>query len=277
MCMGFGCNACGVTGCRIIDSPRERLIAILTNAFAPCNGRFPLLIFLCTAFFAGSAAGGALLLTAVIAGCVLLTLAASRLLAATVLRGVPSSFALELPPYRVPQVGRVIVRSVRDRTLFVLGRAAAVAAPAGVVIWLLAHITAGDASLFAHLTAALDPIARVFGLDGVILLAFLLGFPANELVMPLIVMGYLSTGTLTGVGDLAAFHSLLLANGWTIGTALCTLVFTVAHWPCSTTCLTIWKETRSVKWTLAAIALPTAFGLILCLLVHSLCTAVGLA
>ena len=275
--MGFGCNACGVTGCRIIDSPRERLIAILTNTFAPCNGRFPLLIFLCTAFFAGSAAGGALLLTAVIAGSVLLTLAISRLLSATVLRGVPSSFTLELPPYRVPQVGRVIVRSVRDRTLFVLGRAAAVAAPAGVVIWLLAHITVGDASLFAHLTAALDPIARVFGLDGVILLAFLLGFPANELVMPLIVMGYLSTGTLAGVSDLAAFRALLLANGWTWCTALCTLAFTVAHWPCSTTCLTIWKETRSVKWTLVSALLPTFIGITLCLIVHGLCIATGLA
>ena len=265
MCMGFGCNACGVAGCRIIDSPRERLIAMLTNSFAPCNGRFPLLVFLCTAFFAGNAAGGALVLTAVVAGSVVLTLAAARLLSATVLRGVPSSFTLELPPYRTPQVGRVIVRSVRDRTLFVLGRAAAVAAPAGALIWLLANLEAGGAPLFSQLTAALDPIARVFGLDGVILLAFLLGFPANELVMPLMVMGYLCTGTLTGVGDLSAFHALLLANGWTGCTALCVTLFTVAHWPCSTTCLTVWKETRSVKWTLAAAALPTLCGLALCL------------
>ena len=227
MCMGFGCNACGVAGCRIIDSPRERLIAMLTNSFAPCNGRFPLLVFLCTAFFAGNAAGGALVLTAVVAGSVLLTLAAARLLSATVLRGVPSSFTLELPPYRAPQVGRVIVRSVRDRTLFVLGRAAAVAAPAGALIWLLANLEAGGAPLFSQLTAALDPLARVFGLDGVILLAFILGFPANELVMPLMVMGYLCTGTLTGVGDLSAFHALLLANGWTGCTALCLAACTV--------------------------------------------------
>lgn len=275
--MGFGCNACGVTGCRIIDSPRERLIAILTNTFAPCNGRFPLLIFLCATFFAGNAAGGALLLTAVIAGSVVLTLVASRLLSATVLKGVPSSFTLELPPYRAPQLGQVIVRSVLDRTLFVLGRAAAVAAPAGALIWLLANLQIGDASVFAHLTALLDPAGRLLGLDGVILLAFLLAFPANELVMPLIVMGYLATGTIADVADLAAFRTLLLANGWTVCTALCTLVFAVAHWPCSTTCLTIWKETRSVRWTLAAVALPTAFGLALCLAVHCMCTLLGLA
>ncbi|MDO5141991.1 MAG: ferrous iron transport protein B [Eubacteriales bacterium] len=276
MCMGFGCNACGVTGCRIIDSPRERLIAVLTNVFAPCNGRFPLLLFLCTAFFAGNAAGGALLLTGVVAGSVALTLAVSRLLSATVLRGVPSSFTLELPPYRAPQVGRVIVRSVCDRTLFVLGRAAAVAAPAGALIWLLANCTVGEMTVFARLTAALDPLARVFGLDGVIALAFVLGFPANELVMPLIVMGYLCTGTLTGVGDLGAFHALLVANGWTLCTALCVLLFTVAHWPCSTTCLTIWKETHSVKWTLTAVLLPTACGLALCLAAHGLCTLLGI-
>lgn len=277
MCMGFGCNACGVTGCRIIDSPRERLIAMLTNAFAPCNGRFPLLIFLCSAFFAGSAAGGALLLTAVVAGSVALTLAASRLLSATVLKGVPSSFVLELPPYRAPQVGKVIVRSLLDRTLFVLGRAAAVAAPAGMLIWLLANITIGETSIFSHLTALLDPFARLFGLDGVILFAFLLGFPANELVMPLMMMGYLTAGTLADVTDLALFHALLLSNGWTACTALCTLVFTIAHWPCSTTCLTIWRETHSVRWTLAAVLLPAACGLALCFVIHAACCLLGIA
>ena len=277
MCMGLGCNACGVTGCRIIDSPRERLIAMLTNVFAPCNGRFPLLLFLCTAFFAGNAAGGALLLTAVIAGCVVLTLAVSRLLSATVLKGVPSSFTLELPPYRAPQLGQVIVRSVLDRTLFVLARAAAVAAPAGAVIWLLANVDIGGASVFTHLTGLLAPLGQLLGMDGVILLAFVLAFPANELVMPLIVMGYLATGTLADVSDLAAFRTLLVANGWTVCTALCTLLFSVAHWPCSTTCLTIWKETHSVRWTLAAIALPTACGVALCLATHGICTLFGFA
>lgn len=275
MCMGFGCNACGVSGCRIIDSPRERLIAILTNSFAPCNGRFPLLIFLCSVFFAGSAAGGALLLTGVIAASVGLTLLVSRILSATVLRGEAVSFALELPPYRMPQIGRVIVRSVRDRTLFVLARAAAVAAPAGVLIWILANVQIGNAAILSHITAFLDPAARVFGIDGVILLAFILGFPANELVMPLIVMGYLSSGTIASGVDFASFRALLLANGWTVQTALCTLVLTVAHAPCSTTCLTILRETRSAKWTLAAVLIPAGIGLALCILIHCMFTLTG--
>lgn len=275
MCMGFGCNACGVSGCRIIDSPRERLIAILTNSFAPCNGRSPLLIFLCSVFFAGSAAGGALLLTGVIAASVGLTLLVSRILSATVLRGEAVSFALELPPYRMPQIGRVIVRSVRDRTLFVLARAAAVAAPAGVLIWILANVQIGNTAILSHITAFLDPAARVFGIDGVILLAFILGFPANELVMPLIVMGYLSSGTIASGVDFASFRALLLANGWTVQTALCTLVLTVAHAPCSTTCLTILRETRSAKWTLAAVLIPAGIGLALCILIHCMFTPTG--
>ena len=275
MCMGFGCNACGVSGCRIIDSPRERLIAILTNSFAPCNGRFPLLIFLCSVFFAGSAAGGALLLTGVIAASVGLTLLVSRILSATVLRGEAVSFALELPPYRMPQIGRVIVRSVRDRTLFVLARAAAVAAPAGVLIWILATVQIGNTAILSHITAFLDPAARVFGIDGVILLAFILGFPANELVMPLIVMGYLSSGTIASGVDFASFRALLLANGWTVQTALCTLVLTVAHAPCSTTCLTILRETRSAKWTLAAVLIPAGIGLALCILIHCMFAPTG--
>ncbi len=275
MCMGFGCNACGVSGCRIIDSPRERLIAILTNSFAPCNGRFPLLIFLCSVFFAGSAAGGALLLTGVIAASVGLTLLVSRILSATVLRGEAVSFALELPPYRMPQIGRVIVRSVRDRTLFVLARAAAVAAPAGVLIWILANVQIGNTAILSHITAFLDPAARVFGIDGVILLAFILGFPANELVMPLIVMGYLSSGTIASGVDFASFRALLLANGWTVQTALCTLVLTVAHAPCSTTCLTILRETRSAKWTLAAVLIPAGVGLALCILIRCMFTPTG--
>lgn len=257
-------------GLRLQRLRRDRLIAILTNCFAPCNGRFPLLIFLCAVFFAGSAAGGALLLTAVLACSVLLTLAVSRLLSATILRGEAVSFALELPPYRMPQVGKVIVRSVRDRTLLVLARAAAVAAPAGVLIWLLANVHIGDLSILSHITAFLDPFAHVFGVDGVILLAFVLGFPANELVMPLIVLGYLSTGTLTGGMDAASFHALLLAHGWTVQTALCTLVLTVAHAPCSTTCLTILRETRSVKWTLTAVLLPVCTGLGICAALHFL-------
>ncbi len=266
MCMGFGCNACGVTGCRIIDSPRERLVAMLTNSFAPCNGRFPILIFLCSVFFSGGEIGGALLLTAAVAGSVVLTLIVSRLLSATVLKGVPSSFALELPPYRAPQLGQVVVRSVFDRTLFVLGRAITAAAPAGALIWLLANISVSGVPALRHLAGLLDPLGRLMGLDGVILLAFILGFPANELVMPLIVMGYMATGTLTGIADLASFKELLIANGWTLSTAFCTLVFTIAHWPCSTTCITIYKESHSAKWTFLGIAVPALTGFLLCVI-----------
>ncbi len=271
MCMGLGCNAAGVTGCRIIDSPRERLIAVLTNSLVPCNGRFPALIALIALFLAGAGpwagARGAALLT----GTVLLgvggTLLASRLLSATVLRGVPSAFTLELPAYRLPQVGKVVVRSLLDRTLFVLGRAVAVAAPAGAVIWLCANVTVGGATLLSHLTALLDPLGRLMGMDGVLLAAFVLGFPANELVLPLALMAYCSAGVLRDPADLAALGEVLRANGWTEVTAVCAVLFTLFHWPCSTTCLTIARETRSVKWTLLSIALPTAMGMGLCICV----------
>ena len=271
MCMGLGCNAAGVTGCRIIDSPRERLIAVLTNSLVPCNGRFPALIALIALFLAGTGplagARGAALLT----GTVLLgvggTLLASRLLSATVLRGVPSAFTLELPAYRLPRVGKVVVRSLLDRTLFVLGRAVAVAAPAGAVIWLCANVTVGGTTLLSHLTALLDPLGRLMGMDGVLLAAFVLGFPANELVLPLALMAYCSAGVLRDPADLAALGEVLRANGWTEVTAVCAVLFTLFHWPCSTTCLTIARETRSVKWTLLSIALPTAMGAALCVCV----------
>ena len=272
MCMGLGCNACGVIGCRIIDSPRERMIAILTNNFIPCNGRFPTLIAILTIFFAGGLAapfgslGAALLLTAVILFSILMTLLVSRFLSKTLLRGLPSSFALELPPYRRPQIGTVLVRSLLDRTLFVLGRAVRVAAPAGLILWILANITVGDLSLLAHCTTFLDPFARLIGLDGVILMAFLLGFPANEIVLPIVMMCYLSTGSLAEYESLASLHTLLLDHGWTWLTALCTMLFSLLHFPCATTCQTIYQETRSIRWTLLAIGLPTAIGLIICFL-----------
>ena len=276
MCMGLGCNACGVMGCRIIQSPRERLIAILTNAFIPCNGRLPTLTALIAMFFVtGSGLWSSLASAALLMGCIVLavamTLWASRLLSHTALRGEPSSFSLELPPYRAPQVGQVLVRSVLDRTLFVLGRAVAVAAPAGLLIWIAANTVIGDASILSHLAAFLQPLGSLMGLDGFILLAFLLGFPANEIVVPCILMGYLSTGSLTGYDGLSQLHGLLTANGWTAATAVCTLLFTLFHFPCGTTCVTIFKETKSVKWTALAIALPTAVGVGLCILVHLLC------
>lgn len=272
MAMGFGCNAAGVTGCRIIDSPRERLIAILTNSFVPCNGRLPALVTLITLFFTGASSAGpisslrpALILTFFILTGVAATFFVSRLLSATVLKGVPSSFTLELPPYRRPQIGRVIWRSILDRTLFILGRAAAVAAPAGLVIWILANVSIGDISLLARFSGYLDPIGRLMGMDGVILMAFILGLPANEIVIPIIIMAYTSQGTLIEPGNLSDLHTLLISQGWTWVTALCTMVFFLFHWPCSTTLMTIKKETGSLKWTCLAVLLPTTCGVILCM------------
>ena len=282
MCMGFGCNAAGVVGCRIIDSPRERLIAILTNSFVPCNGRFPTLIALIAMFFVGTSGGwwqglaSALLLTAVILLGVVMTFAVSRLLSGTLLKGIPSAYALELPPYRKPRVGQVLVRSVLDRTLFVLGRAVAVAAPAGLVIWLCANVTVGGTSILNWCTGFLNPLGRLIGLDGTILMAFLLGFPANEIVIPIILMSYLSTGTIQDTASLDTLRELLVANGWTWLTALCTMLFSLFHWPCSTTCLTIARETRSVRWTLLSVALPAGLGMGLCFLVASAARLLGL-
>ena len=281
MCMALGCNACGVMGCRIIQSPRERLIAILTNAFMPCNGRLPTLIALITMFFVtGGGLGGSLAAAAALMGTIVLavamTLWSSRLLAGTVLRGESSAFSLELPPYRAPQVGQVLVRSILDRTLFVLARAVEVAAPAGLLIWIAATVDVGGVSILQGLAGFLQPLGGLMGLDGVILLAFLLGFPANEIVVPCILMGYLSAGSLTEYGSLQQLHALLSANGWTAVTALCVLLFTLFHFPCGTTCLTIWRETRSAKWTALAIALPTAVGMGLCMAVKGACVLLGI-
>ena len=281
MCMGFGCNACGVTGCRIIDSPRERLVAILTNAFVPCNGRFPTLIALISLFFLGGSLGfgRSLLATALFLGCILfavaMTLLASRLLTATVLRGQLSAFSLELPPYRMPRVGQVLVRSLLDRTLFVLGRAVTVAAPAGLLIWLLGSISVRGGSLLTVLAGALDGPGRLMGLDGMVLLAFLLGFPANEIVLPVLLMGYLQTGSLTDYGSLAELSAVLTANGWTAETAVCMLVLCLLHFPCGTTCLTILHETGSARWTALAAALPTAMGAAVCMVIHGVWTLLG--
>ena len=271
MCMGLGCNAVGVTGCRIIDSARERMIAIVTNSLTPCNGRFPTLIAVLSMFFAASAGAleslvSALLLMGIMILSLSLTFLTSRVLSATLLKGQPSSFTLELPPYRRPQVGKVIVRSLLDRTLFVLGRAVMVAAPAGAVIWLMANITVADATLLAHCARFLDPFARLLGLDGVILIAFILGFPANEIVVPIIMMAYAAGSTLVDFESLSALKMLLVDHGWTWSTAVSVLLFSIAHWPCSTTCLTIRKETGSFKWTFLCAAVPTAIGMTLCFL-----------
>lgn len=270
MCMGFGCNAAGVVGCRIIDSPRERLIAVITNSFVPCNGRYPTMIALITIFFAGNVKGirgsvlAAGILSSIIVLGVVMTLLSSFLLSKTVLKGQPSSFTLELPPYRRPKVRQVIIRSIFDRTVFVLMRAAAVAAPAGCIIWLLANIQTGNQTLLTVCADFLDPFGRMLGMDGTIMIAFILGFPANEIVVPVMIMAYLSQGTLVDVGNISMLQRIFIDNGWTWVTAVCVLLFSLMHWPCSTTCLSIKKETGSMKWTLLAFLLPTVTGMFVC-------------
>lgn len=270
MCMGFGCNACGVVGARIIDSPRERLIAILTNTFVPCNGRFPTMISIISMFLVGSYAGvfssiaGVIILLCIILLGIFMTFIVSKLLSKTLLKGEPSSFSLELPPYRIPQIGNTIVRSIFDRTLFVLGRAAVVALPTGIVIWLLANIDVAGISILNYITNFFDPFARLIGLDGVLLTAFILGFPANEIVLPIAMMAYTLSGELTQANNLIDMKNVLVLNGWTINTAICTIIFSLMHWPCSTTCLTILKETKSVKWTFVSVLLPTLCGMLIC-------------
>lgn len=270
MCMGFGCNAAGIIGCRIIDSPRERLLAILTNNFVPCNGRFPAMISIITMFFIStnktfvSACCSALYLTIIILLGIFTTFLMTKLLSKTLLKGVPSSFTLELPPYRKPQIRKIIVRSVFDRTLFVLLRAVSVAAPAGIIIYLSANVFINDISLLSHCARFLDPFARFMGLDGVILIAFILGFPANEIVIPIIIMAYMANGSITDLLTTYEMKNLFVQNGWTFITASCTILFSLFHWPCSTSILTIKKETGSIKWTLIAALLPTIWGVVIC-------------
>ena len=275
MCMGFGCNAVGVTGCRIIDSKRERLIAILTNSFVPCNGRFPMIIAIITIFFVGlnntftSSLLSALLLVLVICFSVFITLIISKILSKTILKGMPSSFILELPPYRKPQYLKVVIRSILDRTLYVLGRAVVVAIPAGIIIYILSNVYIGSSSILTICTNFLDPFADLLGLDGVILFAFILGFPANEIVVPIIIMAYMKSGVLIEYESLASLKEILVNNGWTILTAINFIIFALIHFPCSTTLLTIKKETKSTKWTMLSFIIPLFVGISLCFIVTS--------
>lgn len=268
MSMGFGCNAAGVIACRIIESPRERLIAILTNNFVPCNGRFPTLIALSSIFIGGALVAPYSNISALFAviGMILVgivvTLLVSWGLSKTLLKGVPSSFTLELPPYRKPQIGQVIVRSIFDRTIFVLMRAVKVAAPAGAIVWILANVYVGDLSLLGHFANFLDPFARIIGLDGIILTAFILGLPANEIVLPIMIMGYLAEGAMLELDSLAALQKLLVDNGWTLMTALSVMLFSLLHYPCTTTLLTVKKETQSMKWTVLAGLIPLTVSVV---------------
>ena len=300
MCMGFGCNSAGVTGCRIIESPREKLIAILTNAFVPCNGRFPFLITIASIFIGGvgfanyvgidstevavnaeaatstisSGVSSSLIATITVLFVVLLgifmTLVISKILSKTILKGENSSFILELPPYRKPQIGQVLVRSIFDRTLFVLGRAIVVAAPAGLVIWLFANINIGDISILNYIANFFDPFAKLMGLDGYILTAFILGIPANEIVLPIILMCYMGSGTLVNMENTFAIGQILIQNGWTLLTAINVMIFTLLHFPCTTTLMTVKKETGSWKWSVLAFLLPTVCGVVICLITNGI-------
>lgn len=274
MAMGMGCNACGVMGCRIIDTQRERNIAIVTNNFIPCNGRLPALIAISSIFFAvtKSRTANSLITAAVMVGVLVfaavISLLMSKLLAVTVYKGEPSGFALELPPYRKPDFFKVILRSFIDKVLKVLLRAVCVAAPAGAVIWCLTHFTVSDTRLLDYLVEFLNPFGLILGLDGVILLAFILGFPANETVIPVMLMSYKSSAVMLDYSSYTELGAILTTNGWTAVTALCFMIFCVCHWPCSTACLTVYRETKSIKTTLLAVLLPTAAGIILCLAVN---------
>nr|WP_274376923.1 nucleoside recognition domain-containing protein [Desulforamulus reducens] len=278
MSMGFGCNAAGIIACRIIESPRERMIAMLTNNFVPCNGRFPTLIALAGILVFGM--GNTFGATAIVVGIVLLgiavTLAVSWTLSKTLLKGVPSSFTLELPPYRKPQIGKIIVRSIFDRTLFVLGRAVCVAAPAGAVTWLLANIYVGDLSILAHCAHWLNPFATALGLDGFILMAFILGLPANEIVLPILIMSYLATGSMTELESIEDLYNLFVVqHDWTWLTALCMMLFSLLHYPCGTTLWTIRKESGSSKWTVLAALIPLGIACTICFIVAQTARALG--
>jgi ferrous iron transport protein B len=285
MCMGFGCNAAGVVATRIIDSPRERLIAIITNNFSLCNGRWPTQILIATVFLgalappalAGLTAASAVLGVAMLG--VALSFVASWMLTGTVLKGEASTFSLELPPYRPPRILKTLYTSLIDRTLIVLWRAVVFALPAGVAIWLTGNITIAGQSLAQHIVGWLDPVGVIIGLNGVILLAYVLAIPANEIVIPTILMLTVMTTGVTGVGEQGAgvmfetegnaLLKLFQAGGWTTLTGVCLMLFSLCHNPCSTTIYTIWKETRSVKWTVVATLLPIAFGIVICGVVAS--------
>ena len=267
-CMGLGCNAVGVTGARIIDSPRERAIAIITNSLTPCNGRFPLLIAIISMFFAKSAALSSAILLAFLCLSLMFTMLSSKLLGKTLLRGMPSSYAMELPPYRKPRFFKTIINSIREKVVFVLLRAICVAAPAGVIIWGLANIKVGNISILNHMAGALDPIGRIMGMDGVILLAFILGFPANEIVLPIALMTYLSSGVLSDYSSLSQLSAVLVNNGWSAKTAICVCIFSLFHFPCATTLLTIYRETKSKKYALLSVVLPLSIGFVLCTLIN---------
>ncbi len=272
-CMGYGCNCVGISGARIIDSKRERLVAILTNSLTICNGRFPAIISLISVFLvsgSGLVSGvySAVTLALIIVLSLALTLLISNLLSKTLLKGENSHYILEIPPYRKPQISKVIINSVLNRTLLVLFRAVAVAFPAGVIIWLLANIFVGEINILTYITSFFEPLGNFMGMDGETLSAFFLGIPANEIVLPIALMSYLGAGEMVSIESTSVIGEILKNNGWTSLTAICYITFSVVHFPCATALLTIYKETKSVKWSFLAFVLPTVLGIVLCGLIN---------
>ncbi len=269
-CMGLGCNAVGVTGARIIDSPRERAIAVITNSLTPCNGRFPFLIAVISIFLAKNSIVASLILLAFIVISIICTMISSKVLSQTVLKGKSSSLIFELPKYKVPDFKNVIISTIRDKILLVLFRAVAVAVPAGLIIWALANISVDNTSLLNIISTKLNPIGKFIGLDGVMLMAFILGLPANEIVLPIALMAYLSSGVLSDYSSIESLKEILVTNGWTIKTALCASIFSMFHFPCATTLFTVFKETKSIKYTLLSIITPLTNGIIICCVINAL-------
>jgi len=273
ICMGFGCNCVGISGARIIDSKRERLIAILTNSLTVCNGRFPAIITLISVFLVSGTGFVKGIYSAFILGLIIvlslaLTLLVSNLLSETLLKGEQSHYILELPPYRKPQISKALLNSVLNRTLLVLGRAVVVAFPAGVVIWLLANISFNGISVLKNINIFFEPLGRLMGLDGEIISAFILGIPANEIVLPIALMSYLGAGEMSNMENTMLIGEILVNNGWTSLTAICYIIFSVVHFPCATALLTMYKETKSIKWCFLGFLIPTVLGIILCAIVH---------
>ena len=274
MCMGFGCNACGVTECRIIPNKQQRLNAVVTNNFIPCNGRFPTLIAVITIFMASSFSSytrsviSALILTGFIILSILISMGISLLLSKTILKNDDKELVMEMPRFKKPKILRTIYDSIKNRAVFVLLRALVVALPAGAIIWICANATINNESVLSYIVSIFQPVGEIFGLDGEIIIGLLLGFPANEIVIPIILMAYSGSSTLVDYNSINELGALLISNGWTIKTAICMIIIVLMHFPCSTTCLTIYKETKSIKWTLVSIILPTLAGLLLCFLVN---------
>jgi ferrous iron transport protein B len=274
MCSAFGCNACGVTGCRIIENKNQRLNAIVTNNFVPCNGRFPTLIAIITIFMTSMFSStvksiySALILTGFIVISIMISMVWSYVLSKTLLKNNDSELVMEMPKFKKPKILKTIYDSVKNRAVFVLLRALEVALPAGVLIWICANINIGENTILSHIVTFLDPVGKAFGLDGEILIGFILGFPANEIVIPIVLMAYSGSSVMVDYSSIEELGRLLITNGWTIKTAVCMITLVLMHYPCSTTCLTIYKETKSVLWTLFSIIMPTITGLLLCFIIN---------